>query len=69
MAIKKCPVCRGQKKVLGLGALEKDCKECGAVGYKDVVEDKDTDQFLGASEITAVQEPVKKTWSRRKKVA
>lgn len=32
--MRKCPSCRGQKKVVGLGLIEKECNGCGGVGYE-----------------------------------
>jgi hypothetical protein len=28
-----CPVCKGRKRMLGLGLIEKDCSECKGVGF------------------------------------
>lgn len=29
----RCPVCRGRKKIIGLGLLEKDCDHCVGIGW------------------------------------
>jgi len=31
----KCWACNGQKKLLSLGNIKKDCPACGGVGYLD----------------------------------
>ena len=40
----RCYVCRGQKKVAGLGCIIKKCRECAGTGFieieQDVVETK-----------------------------
>jgi hypothetical protein len=36
MALDRCPVCVGKKKIMGLGSMIKDCYECHGVGYVKV---------------------------------
>lgn len=31
----KCAKCKGAKKIMGLGMIVADCKECNGVGYKN----------------------------------
>lgn len=33
MTYDRCPCCLGKKKLMGLGAIMKDCHECHGVGY------------------------------------
>lgn len=46
MSYKRCNKCKGSKSVLEIGGLHKNCKECNGIGYKEVIEEKDVDDFL-----------------------
>jgi hypothetical protein len=39
MTYDRCPCCLGKKKLMGLGAIMKDCHECHGVGYVKPVEE------------------------------
>lgn len=36
MTLKRCDCCHGTKRILGMGAIYKDCIACNGIGYKDV---------------------------------
>ena len=36
MSSKRCELCNGKKKIIGLGMIEKDCDECNGVGYVQI---------------------------------
>lgn len=74
MAIKRCFTCKGSKVVVGLGGLEKKCNECSGIGYKEIADNKEVDDFLKQeSEIPETQvlgeTVVTKKPGRKKKVA
>jgi hypothetical protein len=31
--LKRCLLCKGTKKVMGLGLIPRDCTACGGIGY------------------------------------
>jgi hypothetical protein len=35
----RCHVCRGQKKVAGLGCIIKKCQECSGTGFIEIGQD------------------------------
>ena len=42
----KCSCCRGQKKIKGLGNIEKECPECKGIGHvSDVVKTDDKKDY------------------------
>ena len=47
--IKRCPTCRGQKIVMGMGGLEHKCKPCAGIGHVERIDDADTDKLLADS--------------------
>lgn len=56
-AITRCPMCRGSKKMLGLGMMERDCEKCagkGHVVFKEIKPDVIVEPI-----IEPVVEPVK----------
>jgi hypothetical protein len=69
--MQKCQRCRGTKKVMGLGWIEKDCNVCGATGYvKDEVKLADKvlkDAGHGVESVTIAQPVVKQ--SKRERVS
>ncbi len=41
MMIKKCPQCKGSKKIIGIGMIARDCKECAGIGHvEDLIQPK-----------------------------
>lgn len=34
----RCKTCRGAKKVMGLGCIQVDCKQCSGAGYVSIKE-------------------------------
>jgi hypothetical protein len=66
MAIKRCFTCKGSKVVVGLGGLEKKCSECSGIGYKEIADSKEVDDFLNQEPAETVE--IKKP-GRKKKVA
>lgn len=60
--MKRCPVCRGQKRVCKLGGVIVDCEECKAVGFIDtkIVMDEPVVESAAKDEVKEiVKEPVK----------
>ena len=45
--VKRCDICRGKKKVMGLGMLEKKCVACNGVGHIIIKESKTRDKNAG----------------------
>ena len=59
-AITRCPMCRGSKKMLGLGMMERDCEKCagkGHVMFKEIKEVKP--DVIVEPIVEPVVEPVK----------
>lgn len=67
---KICQTCRGQKKIQGMGWMECECPKCNGVGrVMDIEEPSKNDEPDSSVYIDSViDEPKKKTWSRKKKV-
>jgi len=42
----RCTTCKGNKQVMGMGGLQHKCKVCSGIGYQEVVDEKDEDDFL-----------------------
>lgn len=62
--IERCECCKGRKKILSLGGLEKSCTECAGIGWHE----KKTEEK--SKESATNEEPViKKRQGRPKKVA
>lgn len=72
MSYIRCAICRGQKKVVGLGCMIKKCVACNATGYvkQDTTEElmQDADVKDDATEKKAVKEIAKteSTQTKRK---
>ena len=41
-----CPICKGKKKLLGLGNIPIDCHQCNGIGWIESVHDMFEDEFL-----------------------
>lgn len=37
----KCGACNGQKRIMGMGMMKKDCKACKGVGWLEKEEEKE----------------------------
>ena len=67
----RCAVCRGQKKVKGLGCMIKKCYACDGAGYikqDDVEETKETvqDEIVeDTSKTESTQTKKKSHWSKK----
>lgn len=71
--LKSCTVCKGGKRILGIGGMIKDCYHCGAVGWiedsDDMVDDVLTDAYLAstsASKVKELKEPIVRVQKIRK---
>ncbi len=42
----RCDVCMGRKKVLGLGAMKRDCYNCGGIGWLDADEEENLEKEM-----------------------
>ena len=36
----KCNACKGQKRIMGMGMMKKDCKACKGIGWLEKEEEK-----------------------------
>ena len=65
-----CSVCRGRKKVIGMGMMEADCYRCHGIGYIDLSEKVESSPFLKepVNSVTAQNEPVKRSRGRPPKI-
>jgi hypothetical protein len=41
-----CHICKGRKKLVGLGSFEIDCHECNGIGWLEIPSKSDEDKFL-----------------------
>jgi phage FluMu protein Com len=62
--IKRCTVCKGFKKIVGLGMVEKECSDCKGIGFIEVKEEPIVDNILTIEPII-----IKKRPGRPKRVA
>lgn len=69
MAHKRCSRCRGTKSVITLGGLHKNCKVCNGIGYEEIADDKDVDNFLSEKKVENIVKVERKKPGRKKKVA
>lgn len=58
----RCHVCRGQKKIKGLGSMIKKCCECGGTGFIEQVEQDVQDVDAG---LDTVKTKRKSHWSKK----
>lgn len=63
MSFVRCVMCRGQKKVRGLGSMIKKCNVCEGVGYVESVDDTQDVQDVEDSPIVVVKK--KSHWSKK----
>ena len=56
----RCHVCRGQKKIKGLGSMIKKCQECAGTGFIEQVEQDVQDDGLDT-----VKTKRKSHWSKK----
>jgi len=65
-----CPICKGKKKLLGLGNIPTDCHQCNGIGWIESVPETAEDEFLATNELPISDELVveKKKSGRPKKV-
>lgn len=65
--LKRCETCRGTKKKLGMGGMQKDCSDCKGIGWiEPPIQKEITDAKNLAGEIIPV---VKKKMGRPKRLA
>lgn len=61
-----CPICKGAKKINGLGCIPQDCIKCNAVGWIEQPSKASEDEFLsskvniGDSMNQSIKEPIEK---------
>ena len=56
----RCHVCRGQKKIKGLGSMVKKCQECAGTGFIEQVE-----QDVQDAGLDTVKTKRKSHWSKK----
>lgn len=61
----RCYVCRGQKKIKGLGSMIKKCGECSGTGFIEQVEQDIQDAQNVDAGLDTVKTKKKSHWSKK----